>query len=430
VKRNRNSVILACVLALVPSIAFANAGSGLIWTYMFHLVFFNTIIGLGESLLICLFFRIRNLKPHIFIAMIAANYASAFVGKWFIESPYFIQITGDLTIENLVPVFWDMVYILFFLTLIVEFPFFVVALYKRKWLIPKAITTTLIVHCISYYLLFHFYGGTHRINMVTECEVVTVEQLQIDEKYDLYYISADGKKVMKSDLNGKNTEIIMELDADEVPDRLFARPTCLEEVQEKGTMGPNDKLKYPCADSDYDLCMIMNNLPGERLNNLPGERLNNLPGERLLLEKFASKASIKIGRRGDYNGSDVTWFNFGTVPKVDCDSEREYWVGFWPGEGIEGGNNNYRYKESYSRFFRFIIDSPVAQWNVRNAAHISGDYAVFQLGKDQICILQPQEKKIALITRGFGPVVAVKHAPVFETIPDTEEPETSPEPIL
>ena len=92
-KRNRNAVILACVLALVPSITFANAGSGLIWTYMFHLVFFNTIIGVGESVLLCLMFR--TILPRFLLAMLATNYASAYVGKWFIESPYCVNFTGD-----------------------------------------------------------------------------------------------------------------------------------------------------------------------------------------------------------------------------------------------------------------------------------------------------------------------------------------------
>jgi len=396
---------------------------------MFHLVFFNTIIGVGESVLLCLMFR--TILPRFLLAMLAANYASAYVGKWFIESPYCVNFTGDLTIENLVPVFWKMVYVLFFITLIVEFPFFVAVLYKRKWLIPKAVATTLIIHCISYYLLFHFYGGTHRINMVTECEVVTVDQMQTDQKYDLYYISADGKKVMKSDLNGMNRETIVELDEGDFPDRLFACPKCTEKVENR----EYGVFERPCSDSDYDLFIFIRK--GK-------ERLETPREERLLIENFTSQSSIEMGWLGEYRGGwDGTWhkesetvMNYGRASEVDCDSKWEYWVGYWPDDGIRGAelkedhppddNTFNKYKEG--SHFRFFIETPIAQWKARNAAHISGDYAVFQLGKDQICILQPQEKKIALITRGFGPVVAVKHAPVSETIPDTKEPGTSPEP--
>gem|GEM_PF-5709571 len=35
------------------------------------------------------------------------------------------------------------------------------------------------------------------------------------------------------------------------------------------------------------------------------------------------------------------------------------------------------------------------------------DFVVFQLGDNQICILQPLEKKLALITHGKGPIVAL-----------------------
>ncbi len=57
------------------------------------------------------------------------------------------------------------------------------------------------------------------------------------------------------------------------------------------------------------------------------------------------------------------------------------------------------------------MDSPIASWPVRYATHIEGDFVIFQLGEDQICILQPQERRIALIVRGRMPVVAVAKEP-------------------
>ena len=104
--------------------------------------------------------------------MIAANIVSAWLGMRFVNSPYAARIMGDVTIENLIPAFWTMVYVTFVLTMIIEFPFFLVALYGRKWLIPKALAATIFVHCISYSLLFFFYRGEESINMVTELDVV------------------------------------------------------------------------------------------------------------------------------------------------------------------------------------------------------------------------------------------------------------------
>ena len=56
--------------------------------------------------------------------------------------------------------------------------------------------------------------------------------------------------------------------------------------------------------------------------------------------------------------------------------------------------------------FVYGMSTILGTWRVRNGIHIEGDYAIFQLGTNQICILQPQEKKIALITKGKGPIVA------------------------
>jgi len=75
-------------------------------------------------------------------------------------------------------------------------------------------------------------------------------------------------------------------------------------------------------------------------------------------------------------------------------------LAFGQAEGAISGIN-----PSENLRFRFSLETPFALWRVSHATHISGDFAVFQLGTDQICILQPQEKKIALITRGTSPVV-------------------------
>lgn len=39
---------------------------------------------------------------------------------------------------------------------------------------------------------------------------------------------------------------------------------------------------------------------------------------------------------------------------------------------------------------------------------LPNDYVVFQLGDNQICILEPGTKRIALLTKGRGPAVVIK----------------------
>ncbi|WP_414527765.1 hypothetical protein [Nodularia chucula] len=51
------------------------------------------------------------------------------------------------------------------------------------------------------------------------------------------------------------------------------------------------------------------------------------------------------------------------------------------------------------------MEIPFASWRVSHATHLEGDFVVFQLGNDQICILHPEQRKMALIVRGTQPVV-------------------------
>jgi hypothetical protein len=103
---------------------------------------------------------------------------------------------------------------------------------------------------------------------------------------------------------------------------------------------------------------------------------------------------------GHSERSEGTGFSFGPVPSIASDTDWEYRTGFWAIEGISGEN-----KKENLRFY-FSLETPIESWLVQNATQIEGDYVVFQLGYDQICILHPQTKKIAMIARGKGPIVA------------------------
>ncbi len=398
----RQRVLITLVTTMLPTIAHANAGPAILWRFSTHLVVLTWVIGIGEGLLLCILlraWRFRSLKYRIFFSMIAANIASAWLGMLFVKSRYTSQIMGDVTVENLIPAFWTMVYVTFVLTMIIEFPFFLVALYGRKWLVPKGVAATIFVHCISYSLLFFFYRGEDSINMVAELELVPASTFEMKEDYDLYYISPDGKHVLRSDLAGNDKEVIATLDMDGIPDRLCACPRKVtEEIQDNKK---HKSVQRICWESGFDLYVLMN--------------INGKYETKLLLEHFSPHSAIKLFG-GEYKGGwDIeTWgdfrnfMSFGDVEKWEFNSD--FW-GWFSVRGIEQG-----------RHARYRILTFFVQWPVRNGTHIAGDYAVFLLGKDQICILDPEKKRIALITRGFGPVVA---KPPLEEIPKKSPEETN-----
>ena len=409
----------------LPAIAHANMGPSIGFQFEFHLFFLTWIIGIVEGLLLCTLFRAwrpRVWMFRIFFSMIAANVASAWLGMQFLNSRYADQIMGDITIENLIPVFWTMVCVTFVLTMIIEFPFFLAALYGRKWLVPKAVAATLFLHCISYSLLFFFYTGEGSISLVTELEVVSVSIFEMKEDYDLYYISPDGKNVLRSNLAGKETEVIATLDMDGIPDRLCAYPKKIVEETKEGTNKDYpETIQRVCWESGFDLYVLMN--------------VNNVYKTTLLIENFSPRSAVLLSD-GEYLGfwdTETEWDDKGFRTFGDA-KKWEYYSDYWGRltvTQVRKGDHPYTSAERRSSstrepgksiFASYWIHAPFVQWSIRNGTHIAGDYAVFLLGKDQICILDPEKKRIALIARGFGPVVA---KPPPEEIPKKSPEETN-----
>ncbi len=359
--RRREGWLAVPVLALFPAVAHANAGTPLMWATVIHLFLGNALLGVFEGLLLGFLFRTSKWKA--VLLLIAANYASAWLG-FALLSLVDAERMG-LTIQNVYWWQWGAAGVAFLVTLVIEFPFFLVALRKKESFVRKALIACLLIQGISYALLIGWYARSSAAAIVTELDIVSPSEMGAPEGYRLYYIDAGGERMVRSDLEGKNLETLREVQAEDPDDRLVARP------------GEN---------GGYDLHLL---------------RAKN---ESVVLENFAAAASVDwlIQQRRD---PAPTSGNFGSVPGVAVKSDWEYHMGYWPAEGING------WCENQQRSFRYSLETPFAAWNVRNAVHISGDFVVFQLGRDQICILQPQEKRIALIARGKGPVVAKDKAP-------------------
>ncbi|WP_430685200.1 hypothetical protein [Leptolyngbya sp. AN02str] len=90
---------------------------------------------------------------------------------------------------------------------------------------------------------------------------------------------------------------------------------------------------------------------------------------------------------------------FGPVPKLTETTDWDYYANVFAGGGLTGLNR--RTKSSV----RFSLETPFIFWSISRAAHLSGDLLVFQLGRHQICLLDPKTKRIALIAKGKELVV-------------------------
>jgi hypothetical protein len=79
-------------------------------------------------------------------------------------------------------------------------------------------------------------------------------------------------------------------------------------------------------------------------------------------------------------------------------------AGYWPVEGLYGENS-----QSGASVY-FSLETPFASWAVRNATQLPNGTVVFQLGSRQICVVDPETKRTALLGFGRGPVAVLKSA--------------------
>ena len=117
-----------------------------------------------------------------------------------------------------------------------------------------------------------------------------------------------------------------------------------------------------------------------------------------------SKAQVAVEEERD-GKIDGTWFSFGMVPPVGgiTNSMWEVYAGFWPLEGLIAEN-------AFSKAeVHLAFETPYAAWHVRNATQLPAGQVVFQLGEDQVCILEPESRKVARLVFGRGPVVVVQN---------------------
>ena len=193
-------VFLGVVLALYPLPALANAGTPLMWTGILHLVIGNLIVGYVEARLLSRLFRVP-VGRSLFV-LILANYASAWAGAWLLVDR--LSRHSDITIENVQLWLGICVILAFALTLLIEYPFFWILLRQRQSVILTALKATLLIHGISYLLLFGWYSLNSQTSLLTQLNQVPAAQLQPNRNYTLHYLSPNETRAFFSDLSGVN----------------------------------------------------------------------------------------------------------------------------------------------------------------------------------------------------------------------------------
>lgn len=356
------------VLVALPQSAFADAGTPLMWATMLHLVIGNAIIGFVEGVVLAKLFSLKKLKT--VALLVPANYFSAWVGGMFIGNVIVPHLHTD--INNGWKWFWILVVATYLMTLVLEWPFVALCFRGSTGWFQRSLKGNLVIQTLSYILLFGWYWMASGTSLYTKMQIVSPGELSLPESVLVYFISEPDGNVYARNLSGSENRRIFELHSTNQNDRLFIRPSSV-------------------LTNHWDLLARI-------------ETGNFLEPKLVEIEKDFAKQAVSYGLASQNPPTyDGTWFEFGNVPRLGS-AEKSDWdfeTGYWPIEGLHGTN-----AVKHTRVY-FSYETPFGAWNVRNATHLPDDKVLFQLGESQICVFDPDAKKVALLTHGRGPVAII-----------------------
>jgi hypothetical protein len=215
-------------------------------------------------------------------------------------------------------------------------------------------------------ILFGWYWGASGTSLYTEFKVVPVAELGLSQDLTVYYLSHKDGHVYRRKINKSIAPQVARPHLKNSKARLFVQ-----------------------LNSDSPTTWNLMALEGSDSSSgvVPIPVLTNLTG-----------SAVADSR----NTPEGTPFNFGDVPKLAgaTNSSWEFFTGFWPREGLHG--------RSGEKKMQLSMETPFITWFVRNAVHLPSDKVLFQLGDSQICIVDPESRRVAFLCRGRGPVAVIE----------------------
>ena len=331
------------------------------WATMLHLAFGNMLIGMGEGLLIARVFKLP--RKRCVGWMIIANYFSAWVGLFALNG---LASRLDWNLYNAWTLFWLFVAGAYLFTMLLEWPLIALCFWRRENCARSSIKASVLAQSASYLLLFGWYWAASGKTLYTQMKIVPSSEIQLPSNLRLFYIAAQSGQICEG------TGVIGEVISTNRNDRLLFTPTT-DQTNTWALLLQRDEVP-----KDASLVTI-----------------NPAIGGAIAADE-ATPGSHQLGRN--------TWFNFGSALRLDAtkSNDWDFRSGFWAASGFRGQNRQ------SGQTILFGWETPFANWIVRNLIQLPDDHVIFQLGYDQICVLEPGTRKIALLARGRGPAVLLK----------------------
>ncbi len=158
-RRARWVVLAGLVAVLSARVAWANAGTPLMWTASLHLFIGNAIIGIGEGILVSVFFRASMARS--LALLVLANYVSSWAGALALgletETRATPWLLGNEPLYHVGRVLLIFTLASFVASVVLEWPFIGLALGRRPHRWRTAALASLFAQTASYAVLVPFY---------------------------------------------------------------------------------------------------------------------------------------------------------------------------------------------------------------------------------------------------------------------------------
>lgn len=361
------AILIICI-ALLPCVARADIGTPLVWSTTFHLLIGNALLGLLEGVILAKAFKLSMVR--CCLLLIFANYFSAWLGINFVPR---LGAYWNPDIYNGLQITLVLIFVTYLLTLVMEWPFVALSFRHSQGWFRKSLVASLLIQTVSYVLLFGGYWLVSVGTLYTETTIVPAEQIAFPKGVQLFYISnADGNVYRKSS-HGGETKIY--------------------------DLKSSDSRSFLCIEGTHQGADLVVHL----------RRVGHPDKAIVILQdviKLMPDAYWEMNR----------YWGWGRAAKIGT-AIKSPWLfrwGHWESIGMWGEN------EKTQEQFRVAFDTPLGGWPLYRAIHLPEEKVLFQLGLDQLCLLDVTTRKLAIFARGHGPVAVtdeemtqpiVKHKP-------------------
>jgi hypothetical protein len=375
---------------------FADAGTPLMWATTLHLFIGNAFIGLLEGLLIAKYFSIKFWRTALLcVLMVIANYVSSFAGLACI--PYLETTLFDSYnwLSHLPTVFWQLVALLFVITVFIEWPFVFFGFPPGKGRLRKSLLASLLAQSCSYGLLIPSYAMLSTTSLITESKFSQSLDFSKNKSAYVYFLRNEDHSLYRARLDGSKPECISK----NVPERMNAICTyhskngwlicaCFDPGRKVGEVEPLLKILNPTA------TRLDGYLPSNSYGRIPAAIVDLTSPPPPDIDQNLETQSLPTW--------NIYWAYGGEIPYF---SQSGIYISPW--KPLRSKKDEYY----------LALDTPLLQLWCQHVSLLPGDQLVFDIGmlpfcsyKHDIVIYDLHSKKLASVALGHSPIVLLDGA--------------------